>query len=74
MSLHGLILSIDFDKAFDTVSWKFIVKKYYGIILLDHLLLDGLVPFKIKSRIMYHLKWILYQIFPIYSRVVDKVT
>ena len=39
-NLQGLILSIDFEKAFGTVSWKFIDKTLI-IIILETRLLDG---------------------------------
>ena len=39
-NLQGLILLIDFEKAFDTVSWKFIDTTLI-IIILETRLLDG---------------------------------
>ena len=48
--IPGIVLSIDFEKAFDTVSWKFIKKvlNYFGpsIISWIDIFQNGLVQYK----------------------------
>jgi c-di-AMP phosphodiesterase-like protein len=37
----GLLLLVDFEKAFDSVEWKFL-KKPSQVLILDHLFVNGL--------------------------------
>jgi hypothetical protein len=39
--IPGLLLLIDFEKAFDTVEWSFIEKKLCNFMDLDHLFKNG---------------------------------
>jgi hypothetical protein len=39
--ISGLLLLIDFEKAFDTVEWSFIEKKLCNFMDLDHLFKNG---------------------------------
>jgi hypothetical protein len=38
----GLLLLVDFEKAFDSVEWKFRKKKLSQVLILDHLFVNGL--------------------------------